>query len=92
MHHPPYALWHYVLDVLWPAALIVAAIRSQDSKIRRKKVFLYLAVAMIPSRFLWGSLGGTAVLWELPIAVYLAIVSLRGAWLARRALVNSVAA
>ena len=84
MHHPPYAAWDYALDVLWPAALIVAALRCQESKIRRKKVFLYLTIVLIPSRFLWGSLGGTAILWELPIAVYLAVVSLRSAWLATR--------
>jgi hypothetical protein len=84
MQHPPYAFWEYAMDVLWPAALIVGALRCGESKIRRKKVFIYLSIVLIPSRFLAGSLGGTALLWEVPIAVYLIVVSLRSAWLSVR--------
>ena len=81
MQHPPYAWWHYALDLQWVVFFITAAIRVRESEIRRRRLASWLLIFLVVFRFLLGSLGGgLLIIYDLPVLTYLASVALRSLW------------
>ncbi len=86
MEHPPYHILDYSLDVFWCLALLFSAWITRATEIKRKIVFIGLAILLIPVRFFTlflMRLGFPSVV-ELLALLYLASVSLMMMWRAIR--------
>lgn len=83
MQHPPYHILDYTLDVFWSCALVLAAWFSRGTEIKRQKIFFWLSVVLLPSRFFASHLIRLRFppdLIDLLVMVYLASVSIKMIW------------
>lgn len=77
MGHPPYAIWHFLLDALWAGSFVAAAIVGSRSNLILRRFLCWLFPAVVVSRLAFGSLGGMMILLELPFALLAAVVSVQ---------------
>ena len=48
MQHPPYALWHYVVDAVWVVFFVVASVIAYKSNLWYRRVFSVLLIKPLP--------------------------------------------
>jgi hypothetical protein len=77
MAHPPYAAWHYVVDVLWSGCFLSAALIGLKSNLILRGCLCPLLPGLVVIRLFMGSLGGLTLLLELPLSVIIAVVAFR---------------
>jgi hypothetical protein len=76
MQHPPYPLWQWISDGLWFCCFLLAVGLSIRLKARKQRWFFYGAILLVISRYI-GSMGGTAILLETPLLLYLSFLAVR---------------
>lgn len=82
MGHPPYAWWHFFLDVTWVGGFVTAAVVGAKSNLVLRRFLCYLFPSLVISRLALGSLGGMMILLELPLAISAGVASVRSLRLA----------
>ena len=78
MAHPPYSIIDWVNDIFWITFMVAATVFAIKSTIKRKKVFISALILLIFSRLLLGSGGGLLFYIELPLIVFIIIISFAG--------------
>ncbi len=77
MHHPPYALWHYLVDGTWILGFVVSCVFCWKANLRLRKTLFVLVTFLFLSRLVLGSGGGMLFLIELPVLLVLIALAVR---------------
>ena len=77
MQHPPFPPWQWANDLLWAFCMSSVFVLSWRTRAKRIGWLRYGSLACIVLRIPLGDLGGTAFLIELPLCVWLAVVSVQ---------------
>jgi len=76
MAHPPYPTWHFINDWAWISIFVLCVVGVFRLDMRRKRWFLYGVFLLIISRMILESLGGGGMIFEVPLLLYLTLVSI----------------
>jgi hypothetical protein len=77
MAHPPYAAWHYAIDVLWVCCFLAATVIGWNSNLILRCFLCYSLPLFCTTRLITGSFGGLTLLLELPLSSFVAVVAFR---------------
>jgi hypothetical protein len=77
MQHPPFPLWQWLNDLAWAFCMASCFVLSWKTRAKRIGWLRYGSLACILLRIPLGDLGGTAFLVELPLCLWLMVVSVQ---------------
>ena len=74
--HVPYEAGDAINDLFWTAYLVSVTVLSFTLHAKRRELFAFGSIILILSRLVLGSLGGTAILIELPLLIAMSVYAL----------------
>jgi hypothetical protein len=89
LYHKEMPHWWLYVDFVWVAAFVAAAISALKSDLKSRLIPFGLLLFLVFSRMLLASGGGAFMIFELPVLIYLAILSvstIRRVWRQRRSI------